>query len=302
MNTFSLTMLITEQCNLRCNYCYEKFIYKSPTKEVLNRIENLLILLSKEYDSIHISFFGGEPLLAYSKILHIMHFCNSLQSRFTYSLTTNGVYLTPEKLVKLAKNGLSQFQVTLDGGRLTHNLVRVRNQGEGTFDTIYNNLISARDIREDFIGIIRVNASVLNHKEIIPLAHLLVSDFYHDRRFKVFLRPVGKWGGENDEQLKILNAKSFNELKEKFYNILPEAMCYPEATFKICYAALPNHLLIYPDGSLGKCTVGLHDDINKVGVINSDGTISAEQSLLGYWSRGFVSRNKDQLACPYHAK
>lgn len=302
MNTFSLTILITEQCNLRCNYCYERFIYKSPSMNVLDKIESLISRLSQEYLSIHISFFGGEPLLAYSKIIRIMTYCNRLQCNFSFSLTTNGVFLTYDKLENLVNLGLEQFQVTFDGNRLTHNLVRVRNQGEATFDIIYNNLLHAKNIKTNFAAIIRVNASPLNANEIIHLVNDLISDFSEDSRFKVFLRPVGKWGGSNDDKLDTLNTKDFNSLNNIFNCTLPERMKYPESTFKVCYAALPNHLLIYPDGSLGKCTVGIHDDVNKVGKINSDGSISANYKLLSYWSRGLLSKDSGQLACPYHAK
>jgi uncharacterized protein len=42
----------------------------------------------------------------------------------------------------------------------------------------------------------------------------------------------------------------------------------------VCYAARPNSLLIRADSSVGKCTVLLNDERNKIGTLQADGTVS----------------------------
>ena len=68
-DTFDLTILTTTDCNARCHYCYEKGIQK---EHLSLRTQQRIIDIIKEQFSrgkrIHISWFGGEPLLALDKI------------------------------------------------------------------------------------------------------------------------------------------------------------------------------------------------------------------------------------------
>lgn len=302
MSKFSVTLLMTEQCNLRCNYCYEKFLYKASSPVELSRINRFFEVLAREYDSIHVSFFGGEPTLAIKNIRKIIQCNNELDAVFTYSITSNGTMLSSDILAWLVDSGLKQIQVTLDGGELSHDVTRVTRRGAGTFAKIYQNILTYRHVNGDFVAVIRINASPSNQEEIPELTKLLVSDFEQDPRFRVFMRPVGKWGGENDAELKTLTRDDFQSLQSVFRSILPTGMEWDAEGAGICYAAMPNHLLVYPDGRLGKCTVGLHDDVNDIGRIDEAGHIHVDSRKFSFWSRGFVTNQKEELACPYWAK
>lgn len=73
------------------------------------------------------------------------------------------------------------------------------------------------------------------------------------------------------------------------------------ASFKgyVCYAARPNSLMIRADGSIGKCTVLLHEPRNRVGQINPDGTVTLDAALVSnVWMRGFRSLDVNELGCP----
>lgn len=68
----SLTVMPTEKCNFRCRYCYEKFEKGRMTDE--DQI-SLLKFIQKQIPGnahVHISWFGGEPLLAFDVIENIM--------------------------------------------------------------------------------------------------------------------------------------------------------------------------------------------------------------------------------------
>lgn len=67
----------------------------------------------------------------------------------------------------------------------------------------------------------------------------------------------------------------------------------------ICYAAKPNSLMIRADGSIGKCTVLMHDPRNRIGEIRADGTMSLDSELVNkVWMRGFNSMDPTELGCP----
>ena len=302
MKSFSVTLLMTEQCNLRCNYCYEEFSYKSPTLEILERIKALFSNLSRNYDDVHVSFFGGEPTLALKKIRQIIEHNKQISSKFSYSITSNGTLLTEQLLQGLVNDGLVQAQITLDGLGASHDAARKTRKGTGTFSKIYESLLSYRSVVGDFEVIIRVNASPGSVKDIPVLANNLVHDFGADQRFKAYIRSVGKWGGSGDDKLDTLGEEAFAKVLRAFDEVVPQRMIWRTSEKGICYAALPNHLLIYPDGRLGKCTVGIHDDLNSIGYIDDVGKVCVDAEKFSYWSRGFVSGDKHQLACPYWAQ
>ena len=300
MSRFSVTLLTTEKCNLRCAYCYEKFEYKASNADEMEKIRGFFSTLSHKYTDIQVSFFGGEPLLALRQMRAVIQFNAGLQSNFTYSLTTNGTLLSPQLLQELVNSNLVHLQVTLDGLGASHNEIRQTKNGLATFDRIYNNLLGYREVQGKFIGLVRVNAAPSNAQDVAKLAQNIARDFGRDERFRVFIRPVGKWGGQKDEDLAVLDAISYDILEREFYSHIPDHMKW-NADSEVCYAAMPNHLLLYPDGRLGKCTVGLHDDINDIGRVLNDGSISIDAKKFSFWSRGIRNGNKEQKACPYWA-
>ena len=72
-----------------------------------------------------------------------------------------------------------------------------------------------------------------------------------------------------------------------------------EKQLNVCYASKPNSFVIRADGKINKCTVALSDNVNSIGLLLSDGTISIEPELAKQWSLGFFNNDSDYLACPY---
>lgn len=70
-NRLELTIMPTEQCNFRCVYCYEDYKKHTITTEGKNNLLKCVQVLLKNCTSLHVGWFGGEPLLAYEEILDI---------------------------------------------------------------------------------------------------------------------------------------------------------------------------------------------------------------------------------------
>ncbi|KAB2818934.1 MAG: radical SAM protein, partial [Candidatus Dadabacteria bacterium] len=162
MSSFSVTLLLTEKCNLRCDYCYERYEYKGSDERQADMIKKFFGVLSHKYDSVNVSFFGGEPMLEFRRMKEIMAHNSELNCAFSYSLTSNGTMLALTKLQELLDGNLVQFQITLDGWKDSHDKARLTKSGDGTFDLIYENLLSYRKATGNFTGVIRVNASQTN--------------------------------------------------------------------------------------------------------------------------------------------
>lgn len=71
----SMTLALTEQCNLRCKYCgympkYTDANYKlkEMSKEIAIKAIDILMKSSHESEICHLGFYGGEPLLRLNSI------------------------------------------------------------------------------------------------------------------------------------------------------------------------------------------------------------------------------------------
>ena len=129
--------------------------YKAIYNLVLRKID-------EKTKRISLNLMGGEPTLETRMLLPFVRQCLDICNRndvvFTASLTTNGRIMNVGKFVTA---GINEFQITIDGPEETHNRLRPGSEGEGTFGTIMEHLISLRDKGGSDIGCtIRVNHTI----------------------------------------------------------------------------------------------------------------------------------------------
>jgi uncharacterized protein len=144
-NAAHFVVLPTTNCNFNCPYCYE---CKNPTTMSRDMEDHFIRFVETRFPkkrNIHISWFGGEPLLAFDTILRISDrmntFCDSIHSTYSSNLTTNGYYLNQAFFDNLAKTNINNIQVTLDGDKHYHDLIRHTKSGKGSFERIRENII-----------------------------------------------------------------------------------------------------------------------------------------------------------------
>lgn len=101
----SIQLAVVQGCNMSCAYCYErgKFANEEPilmSKEVGERAVEFLIDKSQGCKELNITFFGGEPLLNWPLIKHLVGYAikraKETGLKNFFSLTTNAVLVTDE--------------------------------------------------------------------------------------------------------------------------------------------------------------------------------------------------------------
>jgi uncharacterized protein len=302
-NKQSLIIFPTEQCNFRCTYCYEDFLIGRMSNETINGIKNLISKRANKLENLHVGWFGGEPLLAQDIIIeiskHIMKLNKKYSFNYTSDMTTNGYNLTPENFSILTDYKINRYQISLDGPKDVHDTTRVKANGEGTFDQIWNNLLSIRNTKKDVSITLRIHLDEEKIRVVDSLIDNIRREFINDSRFSVFIVPIGELGGKNDENLKVISEKEKNEIvlktKQQLYG---KKINEIDESPYICYASKPNNLTIRADGTIGKCTVALNDKRNNLGKINSDGSLEINQSMFNLWVKGFKNLDLDALRCP----
>ena len=103
-------LYLTENCNLKCKYCYEK---NKTTNEI--DFENIKSIIDYEIKQNNknslINFYGGEPLLRKDLIYKTINYIKSknTKTKFNFGLATNGMLLDDEFLKYIKKNNFTQI-------------------------------------------------------------------------------------------------------------------------------------------------------------------------------------------------
>ncbi len=147
-------LILTENCNLRCRYCYEKsfaefdngleekfkFDFSDPEffSADLKKLKEFLI---KDNEPVLV-FYGGEPLIQWKKIIEIIDFLKDTNVKFR--MQTNGILLDTLPIEYLEK--ISKILISIDGDKERTN----KNRGEGTYEKVIGNISKIK--REGYSG------------------------------------------------------------------------------------------------------------------------------------------------------
>jgi sulfatase maturation enzyme AslB (radical SAM superfamily) len=138
---FCPDLMLTEQCNLRCKYCFEK-----KNKNVMDK-DKLI-----EYVNLKTNFsffpFGGEPLLEIDTIIAVIeaimemdipdHRRNGLLRSMRHMIT-NGILI--KDILDLAVDYNLNFQISMDGPKHIHDANRVYADGKtGSYDSVMESI------------------------------------------------------------------------------------------------------------------------------------------------------------------
>jgi uncharacterized protein len=277
-------------------------------RETIIGIKALLERRCTDLDFLRVSWFGGEPLAAKDIVIEISEYATALalkypQLRYQANMTTNGYFLNYDTAAALVDVGVRSYQISLDGPRDIHNKSRIRADGGSTYDQIWTNLLAIRDSSLPVNVKLRIHFSVDTLNQIDPLIEDIRKEFLHDSRFFVFFKAIERLGGPNDTSIKIFSKAEKEDavhlLQTKLFG---ENLASPQNYYlkedHACYASRPNSLLIRPNGDVGKCTVALYDERNKIASLQSDGTLKLIPGRLAPWLRGIENLDPTTLACP----
>lgn len=144
-----IILQVTQNCNLRCEYCAYSGGYKNRLHSDKRMSESIaidaidfLINHSKDSDSVSIGFYGGEPLLEFETIKKCIEYAvEHIEGKCLYfNITTNGTLLKDEIVDFFVKYKVL-VTISLDGPEKIHNKNRkyVGSQ-KGSFAKIITNL------------------------------------------------------------------------------------------------------------------------------------------------------------------
>ncbi|MBO4379723.1 MAG: radical SAM protein [Muribaculaceae bacterium] len=279
----------TLDCNLRCWYCYERhtkgaFMTKAVAESLLKYLNNRI----EETKSapIHISLFGGEPLIRFATITkpilcEVKKLCDSKGRRIILHITSNGYLITEaiaDFLLSITDN--ITFQIAFDGGQSHHNKTKLTSGGKTTYDRTIENVSL---ILERGISVVcRVNFTNDNVESIRALLDdILYRGFFNKKHFRVLFEKV--W------QTKSTPATE-NLIKEyrMFVNKHGNNVAYlNRSAHHSCYCDYYNTIVVNYDGRVFKCTARDFDEKNSVGRVSDNGQLALDFTPAEYMREMF---------------
>ena len=116
-----LMLYLTEDCNLRCTYC---FVNKSPRRmssETARKAVEFFLdrNISGAEPVINITFFGGEPFLELDRMEEVIalgrQYRPNVYKKLTFSVTTNGT-ICSDRVERMVRGARMSVLLSLDGG------------------------------------------------------------------------------------------------------------------------------------------------------------------------------------------
>ena len=160
------TLCITQQCNMRCSYCYIGKKDAVMPLEVANKAVDFIFNSSPPGEEINVGFFGGEPLLEFALIKDVVSLLTSHRSydseRTTFSLVTNGTIFDSE-----IADFLNEYEVNLcisaDGPSRVQDSSRRFADGNTTATLVEKNIKGALEALDSLVVNAVYTPETLNH-------------------------------------------------------------------------------------------------------------------------------------------
>lgn len=325
----SYILLPTYQCNLSCQYCYQKkFDLYSQSRLTMdkNMVDNIFSSIARieskrgetRQEAKHITLFGGEPLLkGNQEIIHYIFKKALALGHVKMTIITNG-YGLEDYHDLLGSDCIEHMQITLDGPEDIHDQVRITKGGNGTYKKILDNIKSVLD--QGIKVNIRVNVDRRNIHQLPRLAsELMAWNIHKYPHASVYVGVIHQTIQDKDishllDEYDVLTyltshleeypqlalyglpeAQIMNSLQEALTNGHPATGLFRSTHCQ----AHSNNLCFDVNGHLFTCLENDGTERYIIGKLEQKGDITWEDETIDFWQKRQVSRIEACKICPY---
>ena len=260
-NVDTYILSITEHCNLRCTYCCYSGDYKNNRKHSTSLMSTQdidevfeYIQLQKKTDSLIIAFYGGEPLTNFSTLRYAIMRARSIwRDAVEISVSTNGILLNKDKIEWFIEQNV-RLDISIDGGKYTHDRQRKDAGGNGSFEKIHNALSYLKEKHPQYL-----QDNVLLLMTLVSLSDLKqVAEEWHKDVILKNLSPT-KISNVLPNFTKEVPYSDYNELITRYIRLLDlyekhRDWLVLKVFFEQCIAYWLNRPIIHVDGAIPMST------------------------------------------------
>ena len=186
----------TLRCNLHCRHCgsdckQSAIRQDMPKEDFLKVLDS--VAAKTDPHQVFVVISGGEPLMRDD----LEDCCADIYARgFPWGMVTNGLYLTPERLLRLLKAGMHSITISLDGMEEDHNWMRGNQQSFKRVEQAIGLINQIPRLTYDIVTCVNRR----NYPQLSNIKEFLIRQgVKHWRLFTVF--PVGRAAAEPMMQL-----------------------------------------------------------------------------------------------------
>lgn len=308
------TLLLSENCNLKCEYCFEQHKPFAMTKEVARKSIDFLSdgAIINKTGNFSITLFGGEPMLEPDIMEELFRYGYEVALKkklnFSASIITNATLLDEKRynIIKEWKDKVNlEIQLSVDGKAETQNTYRITKDGKPSFHLVEKNVPRFKELFKDAPRRLSVHG-VISKKTLDKLYENYL--FFHQEwgMQRIWFIPVieEEWTEDDvkiyDEQMSkitdyILSIVKRDNSIEEIYNYAPLDRClrqsrgFPSAP---CGAG-KNFVTITAKGYIYPCHQIYFNDKNNETYIGSifTGIYEPNRKL-------FLDYDSSDLTCP----
>lgn len=211
--------VVTTACNMRCVYCQANNGTSVPSLYMNEEMAEKAVEIALQSPTTHLNFEfqGGEPLLNFGIIKHIVEYSESHKGKheIQYNVVTNLTLINDDMLDFFMEYSFG-ISTSIDGPELVHNANRQFSAGKGTFNLVINAIAKVRS-KGLHVGAIQTTTrnSLSYPKEIVNAYYSLGFD-------SVFIRPLTPLGKASQNWNAI--GYSADEFLEFYYLALDEVL------------------------------------------------------------------------------
>ncbi len=275
----NFTIAPTMDCCFGCFYCFEKgnhsktYITEDVIDSLIKNIQN-----RKELEHVHITWFGGEPLMAIGEMREFYHkFMKVWKGEFSSHIITTAHHINPEVIEILKEIKVTSMQITIDGAEQTHNSIKQTKGCDNAFKQVIENVDLLTELYPDLSINIRINTTKKNANEYVILHNLFTNRYPRNKvgiypgivknRNKIWNEAENSTFFDNDD-CALFSINLWNQNK-----IYTNWLTYDNAISYECGMRNKNMIAIDPEGYVYKCWESIGNKKRAVGKLDKEGNI-----------------------------
>lgn len=226
----SASLMLTENCNLACTYCFEKHNKSVMPDEVIKKSLDFLFNNAKKQsqNEVSIILFGGEPLLnphgVHTALEYGLYLSQTNNIHLTASLITNATVMSDEifYILRTYRDLVNlNVQLSVDGIPEVHDKYRLTKNGNPSFHMVQKNIVKFKELYDFNDNDKRLSIHGCIAKETMPYLsdnYLFFRDVLGFKRIWFLAICEEDWDdndvAEYDKQCKIIYNRCLKDIEE----------------------------------------------------------------------------------------
>jgi uncharacterized protein len=291
-NRLDVILMPTQECNFACSYCYENNHPSPMSDQTEADLKAWLAAEMPKHKVTLLLWFGGEPLIAFPRVLALTAHAAEVAERSGTALirhmTTNGYLLDTGRIRQLLAAGITDYQITLDGPPEVHDKFRALKNGGATFQRIYANIIELAHASPQVKISLRVNFNHKNLHDIPALLEMFPPDIRG--RLRVVYEPIfgncslSATDNLPRDEISATLADYYALAREEGYDVVHGMSGDYPGKLVYCYAERQSQYVINYNGDVFKCSVTDFSPANRVGHIGRGGIFTRHDERWDRWT------------------